>query len=189
MKSLLIIILLFSYIESSFALPAHVSDDLQVYYRSGPSTKYRLVGTLISGDAITILDDTTSKRFYKISTLQGETGWIAINKVKIGVSAKTQASKLQKSLTDSIDLIKKQADEIQRLKGLLNRQKIENENNSDKQSQLNSEISSLSNQINDLDDSNLIRWMTHAGIVTIFGVFLIFIVSIFRKRKNYNEIY
>lgn len=109
--------------------------------------------------------------------------------IKSGLSAKAQVKQLEETVSTSVALIKKQANEIHRLKSLLNTQKVKNDNQSNKQTQLTSEISTLNSQINRLDDSNLIRWVTHIAIVLVFGIFLLAIVSVFRKRKGYNEIY
>jgi len=177
------------FVNTSFAVNNYISDDLSVSYRTGPSAKYRISGAITSGDKITIIDSTNSRFFYKIKTEQGKSGWVPRELVKSGSSAKEKVKELQQTVSTSIALIKKQADEIHRLKSLINTQKVKNDYQSNKQSQLTTEISSLNNQINKLDDSNLIRWVTHIGIVLVFAIFLLSIVSLIRKRKSYNQIY
>jgi len=177
------------FVNTSFAVNHYVSDDLSVSYRTGPSAKYRISGTITSGDNITIIDSTNSQFFYKIKTEQGKSGWLPRKLVKSGLSAKEKVQELQQTVSTSIALIKKQADEIHRLKSLINTQKVKNDYHSNKQTQLTTEISSLNNQINKLDDSNLIRWVTHIAIVLVFAIFLLSIVSLIRKRKRYNQIY
>ncbi len=189
MKKIFVTLFLLSFIQTSFAYKAHVSDDLKVNLRTGPSLKYRVAGTLASGDSFKVIDDKASRKFLKIKTQNGKIVWIAKNKTTTGESLKSQNAALESSLSESVTLIKKQADEIHRLKSLLNSQKIENERQTNTQTKLTSEINSLSNQIDKLDDSNLIRWFTHASIVTIFALFLLFIISIFRKNKKYDEFY
>jgi len=177
------------FVNTSFAVNHYISDDLSVSYRTGPSAKYRISGAITSGDNITIIDSTSSRFFYKIKTEQGKSGWVPRERVKSGSSAKEKVKELQQTVSTSIALIKKQADEIHRLKSLINTQKVKNDYQSNKQSQLTTEISSLNNQINKLDDSNLIRWVTHIAIVLVFAIFLLSIVSLIRKRKSYNQIY
>ncbi len=188
-KNLLSVIFLFCYIDSSFAVQAYISDDIPVYYRTGPSTKYRVSGTVSFGETITIIDIKTSKRFLKIKTLTGRTGWIARNKIKFGESTLIKMEKLEQSVTHSIILIKKQANEIHRLKSLLNKQKVKNDKQTYTQNLLTSKISNLNQQIDNLDDSNLIRWLTHVAILGLLGAFLILIISRLTKRKSYNEIH
>jgi SH3 domain protein len=189
MKYIFITLFLLSFVQTSYAYKAHVSDDLKVNLRTGPSLKYRLAGTLSSGDSFTVIDNKASRKFLKIKTLKGKIVWIAKSKTTTGESIKSQKVSLEESLSESVTLIKKQADEIHRLKALLSSQKIENERQTNTQTKLNSEINSLSNQIDKLDDSNLIRWFTHASIVTIIAIFLLFIASIFRKNRKYDEFY
>ncbi len=187
MKNIFLALLLLSFIQTSYAYKAHVSDDLKINLRTGPSLKYRLAGTLNSGDSFTVIDDKISSKFLKIRTAQGKNAWIAKSKTEIGESIRSQKTSLETSLSESVLLIKKQADEIHRLKNLLNNQKIENERQSSTQSKLTSEINSLSSQIDKLDDSNLIRWFTNASIVTIFALFLLFVASIFKKKRKYDD--
>ena len=177
------------FVNTSFAVNNYISDDISVSYRTGPSAKYRISGAITSGDKITIIDSTNSRFFYKIKTAQGKSGWVPRELVKSGSSAKEKVKELQQTVSTSIALIKKQADEIHRLKSLINTQKVKNDYQSNKQSQLTTEISSLNNQINKLDDSNLIRWVTHIAIVLVFAIFLLSIVSLIRKRKSYDQIY
>lgn len=187
MKKLTLFLLLFSFVQTSYAYKAHVSDELQVNLRTGPSLKYRVSGTLTSGEPFTVINDQRSKKFLQIKTLDGKVAWIAKSKIKVGTSLKEKGLALEKSLANSVLLIKKQADEIHRLKNLLNTQKIENERHSTNETQLNSKINTLSNEIDKLDDSNLIRWFTHASIVSLFGIFLLFIASIIKKRRRYDS--
>ncbi len=189
MKNLLVIIFLFSYINNSFAVQAYIADDVPIYFRAGPSTKYRVSGTVSAGETVTIIDFKTSKRFFKIKVLTGKTGWLASNKIKFGESTLIKMKKLQQSITNSVALINKQANEIHRLKSLLNKQKIKNDKQTNQQSQLTSKISNLNNQIDNLDDSNLIRWITHISLLGFLAAFLIFIISLLTKRKSYNEIH
>jgi len=189
MKKCFLVAFLICFVNTSFAVNNYISDDLSVSYRTGPSEKYRISGAITSGDKITIIDSTNSRFFYKIKTEQGKSGWVPRELVKSGSSAKEKVKELQQTVSTSIALIKKQADEIHRLKSLINTQKVKNDYHSNKQSQLTTEISSLNNQINKLDDSNLIRWVTHIGIVLVFAIFLLSIVSLIRKRKSYNQIY
>jgi len=189
MKKCFLVAFLICFVNTSFAVNNYISDDLSVSYRTGPSEKYRISGAITSGDKITIIDSTNSRFFYKIKTEQGKSGWVPRELVKSGSSAKEKVKELQQTVSTSIALIKKQADEIHRLKSLINTQRVKNDYHSNKQSQLTTEISSLNNQINKLDDSNLIRWVTHIGIVLVFAIFLLSIVSLIRKRKSYNQIY
>jgi SH3 domain protein len=175
------------YTINSQAIEAYVSDDISIHYRSGPSAKYRIKGALTSGEVVSIVDS-SSKLFYKIKTQQGKLGWIERDQVSRGLSDKTKIVMLENSLSDSIDLVKKQADEIHRLKLFLSIQKIKNADYTSRQDLLTSRISSLNNEINSLDDSNLIRWITNVGIISLFAIFLLFITSIVKKSKRYNRI-
>lgn len=189
-KIYLFCLVFFMFVNSSYAMNAHVADDISTSFRSGPSNKHKIVGQLKSGESITILNIKNAKNYYKIQTIKGKTGWILKSKIKAGDSKFSQIEMLESSLTDSINLIKKQANEIHRLKSQLNEQKLKTESKSNKETQLTLEISDLNTQLSNQDDSNLIRWMTHGGIVALIGVFLgLIISSMLKRKKRLNQLY
>ena len=189
MKKYILCFLLICYASVSFAANNFVSEDIKINFRTGPSIKYRVSGSIPSGQKITIIDATSSRYFYKIKTMGGKTGWLSRKMIKSGISVREENKNLVQTLSTNVTLIQQQADEILRLKSLLDSQKVKSDQQTSKQSQLTTKISSLNSQLNKLDDSNLIRWITHIGIVLVFGGFLLAILSIFRRRKDYNEIY
>jgi SH3 domain protein len=187
MKIYLIAVILFSH--CTFAFSAYISEDSSVHFRTGPSIKYRVAGVIKSGEPVTVIDSRSNKSFHKIKTSKGVLGWVSSKQIKSGKSKLETIALLESSVSNSVILIKKQADEIHRLKNLLNQQKTENLTQSNKQVQLTSKINTLSSQIDKLDDSNLIRWLTHTGVITIFAIAMILLITIVRKRRSYNEIY
>lgn len=187
MKRYLVALVLF--FHCAFALSAYISEDSKVNYRTGPSTKYRVAGLLDSGTSVVIIDRESSKFFYKIKTQEGVFGWVSNTKIKPGKGSKDTITELQASISKSVSLIKKQANEIHRLKALLNQQKTKNYNQSNRQLLLTSQINTLTDKVDSLDDSNLIRWLTHTGVIAIFLIAMIMLIVTLRKRRNHNHIY
>lgn len=75
----------------SFAFSALAASDAviskSVTFRTGPGTKFSAQGTLKRGTAITVLDNTTSKSWWKIS-VDGKEGYVSKKYVKASASLK-----------------------------------------------------------------------------------------------------
>ncbi|WP_251978427.1 TIGR04211 family SH3 domain-containing protein [Salinicola avicenniae] len=93
-----------------FSLPAAaqeghwVSDELPTYVRSGPTDGYRIVGTLTSGDPITVLQ--TQGDYTQVRGPDGDAVWIQSQFVQQEPSAQDQLPALQEkveSLTSRLD--------------------------------------------------------------------------------------
>ncbi|MCM2131153.1 TIGR04211 family SH3 domain-containing protein [Larsenimonas rhizosphaerae] len=77
-----------------------VSDHLSTYVRSGPTDEYRIVGTVASGDRVTLL--ATDGDYSRIRSQGGDTVWIK--------SADLQE---QESVAEQVPALKARADELQ----------------------------------------------------------------------------
>lgn len=189
MNKIFLLLLIMTWSQTSFAYKAYVSDDLTVHLRTGPSVKYRVAASLKSGETFTVIEDKRSLRFVKIKLKSGRTLWIARKHIKSGMSHKLKSKALEKTLANNLQVMTEQADEIHRLNALLNEQKIKNDDHSNTQSLLNSQISSLHQDLEKLDDKNLIRWFTHTSVVTIIALFLVFVTAAYLKHRRRNYIY
>ncbi|PMR73889.1 TIGR04211 family SH3 domain-containing protein [Billgrantia endophytica] len=70
-----------------------VSDELTTYVRSGPTDGYRIVGTLTSGEPVTVLE--TSGNYSRVENSEGNTVWILSNELQQEPSAREQLPDLE----------------------------------------------------------------------------------------------
>lgn len=77
-----------------------VSDHLSTYVRSGPTDEYRIVGTVDSGDKVTLL--ATDGDYSRIRSQGGDTVWI-----------KSTDLQEQESVTEQVPALKARANELQ----------------------------------------------------------------------------
>ncbi|MEM5530390.1 SH3 domain-containing protein [Gammaproteobacteria bacterium AS21] len=189
MKKILLLVLSIFTINSCFANEAYISGPNSFYYHSGPSTKYKIIGSVDSQDTVEIIDTTNSHQFYKIKTKHGDTGWLSREYVSQGISEQAKTKLLRQDLTASLNLIKRQADEIHRLKMLVSTQKMARYIGETEQSKLNSQINNLTSEIDSLDDSNLIRWITHLSTIALLASIVLYMLGFFRNRKKNRQFY
>ena len=61
------------------AAERYVSDDLFIYLHSGPSTQYRIVGSVNAGSKVDVQQWNTETEFAKVIDPKGRTGWVETN--------------------------------------------------------------------------------------------------------------
>ncbi|MGL5358563.1 MAG: TIGR04211 family SH3 domain-containing protein [Shewanella sp.] len=81
----------------------YISDDVFLYLLNGPSTDYRILGSIEAGQPVTLLGETQGD-FSKIVDHKGREGWVASNLVVENPSFRAQVP----ALTDEIAQLKAQ---------------------------------------------------------------------------------
>ena len=93
---------------SSFAKETrYISDDVAIYMHSGPGTKYRIIGTIKAGEAVTYLQTNAASNFAQITTSKNKTAWIDGKSLSRQVSLKVWAPKLQAELAKTKEALAK----------------------------------------------------------------------------------
>jgi len=184
-KLLLTVFLLFS--VSAHAEKGHIADDAMIYVHNGPSNEYRIITRIKSGTAVQILKRNAKTKYVQIRMPKGKVGWVEPTAVNPGDSISIRLPKLQSSLEKSQTTVSTQASQIEKLQ-------IESNSMRDKSQQLSSEVAKLNATIKELnfkiessDESNLMRWFTHGGLVALGGVILGLLLPYFPKRRKQKD--
>jgi SH3 domain protein len=170
----------------SLAQAAHIADDVYVFMNSGPSNQYRINGRVTSGEPVEILD--RRDEYVQIKTEGGRVGWVPAPFVDEGVSNLSRMPELEAALSASRQQVEAQKQEIRVLKSSANSRLQESQQNQARVAQLEQEIATLKTEIANMDQSNLMRWLTHGGLVALGGVLIGLLVPYLpRRRKPRND--
>ena len=174
---------------AALTLPAYanqtryVSDELQAYVHSGPSTQYRILGTLNAGDAVTLDSVNSASGFAQVTDSKGRQVWLPENQLSATPSLRVRVPDLEaqvKELTAKLSTI--DADWQQRtrdmqakvsrsdsdmaaLQGENERLKAELQQAKDKMQTLNNHLDAEKREI-------LMRWFIYGGGVAGAGLLL-----------------
>ena len=161
----------------------YVSDDLHTFIHSGPGTKYKIVGSVNTGEHIKIIRK--ESKFTLVKDQKGRRGWINSKYVSNQLGLKERLPKLEAQLV--------------KLKAQLGEYKENAEskgskitNLEDKNSKLNTqleEVKALNRDLNEKLDTKkndlLMRWFTYGGLVAGGGLLLGLILPLLiPKRRN-----
>ncbi|MBV0932240.1 TIGR04211 family SH3 domain-containing protein [Marinobacterium weihaiense] len=188
MKKIVLFTALLGLSAPAWAERGHIADDAHVFFHSGPSNQYRIIGRVNSGEPIEILSRNDNTEYVQIRTESGRTGWLPGTLVGAGDSKLIELPKLESALEESRTTITEQADTIERLNSSLQQLQRESSTYTDQIRSLKTEIRDLQSQIAHMDQSNLMRWLTYGGLVAFGGVILGLIVPYLpRKRKRRDD--
>lgn len=173
--------------NSVFAEKGHIADDAMVYVHNGPSNEYRIITRIKSGTAVKILKRDPKTKYAQVRMPKGRIGWVEPTAISSGDSISVKLPKLQSSLEKSRSTVQQQSTKIEQLQAESTVMKEENAVLSRQVEQLNATIKELNFQIESSDESNLMRWFTHGGLVAIGGVVLGLLLPYFPKRRKRKD--
>lgn len=164
---------------------AHIADDVYVFTHGGPGNQYRINGRVNSGEPVTVLS--RQNQYIQIRTESGRTSWVPAEFVATGESKLSQLPELEEALESSQTRIASQDQEIARLNDQLAAVSGNNAEYVDQVEGLQQQIRQLESEIANMDQSNLIRWLTHGGLVALGGVVLGLLVPYMPKRRKRRD--
>lgn len=160
----------------------HIADDVQLFMHSGPSYEYRITGRVRSGEPVTVLEK--SGDYTKIELEGGRTGWVPNRYLAEGDSELLELPILREALAARESSVDDQANEIAMLRSRLETLQVENEQYTQDVVQRDAQIRDLQFEIQNMDQSNLMRWLTHGGLIALGGVILGLIIPNLPKRRK-----
>jgi len=187
MKKLVITALLTLLAGQAFAERGHISDEVSLFMHGGPGKQYRITGRTNSGDAVEIMQRDGKSKYVKIRTFTGREGWVEGKFVKVGLSIKERLPKLEEKLQTSRNKLDQQRSEYDDLNNRYNTLSTEKNEVLSQIDALNSDIRRLQLELDTRDESNLLRWFTHGGLVALGGVILGLILPMFSRRKKRRD--
>lgn len=165
----------------------YISDDLFTFIHSGPGRNYRILGSIVAGTEVKVLQTDSESNYVEIIDDKERTGWVDGEFVSKQKSLRELVPSLQKKLTDTTQTTQQTQTDNDSL-----RQQIAelSTQNSTLKKQLNS-IEKLnadySQKIESADQTAKMEWFTRGGIVAVIGLILGIIVAYLPKKRRKND--
>lgn len=165
----------------------YIRDDLFIFIHTGPSRNYRILGSVVAGTPITVLEENSETEFTQITDNEGRTGWVESRFVTSTMSQAEQLPKLREALTQTQDSLQTVQSENARMRQQLNdaRQQV-SELTTENESQANT-IKRLTAQVDNADNEEMVMWFTRGGIVAGAGILLGVLLTFIPKRRRRNN--
>ena len=165
----------------------YISDDLFTYIHAGPGRNFRILGSVVAGTRVTLLQEDTENNFVEIIDDKQRTGWVDAEFISISRSVRELVPGLQEQVekTEKTILQQRQSND------LLNQQIIDltsqNTNLKKKLSDAEIENAKKSQTLADYDQTAQMEWFTRGGIVAVISLLLGIILTYLPKKRRRND--
>lgn len=162
----------------------YISDELFIFLHAGPSRNFRILGSIIAGTKISILQVDEDAGFTKVKDDRGRVAWVESKFVssepsirvafdraseRLAVQDKDLKS-MQKQLSQAI----KDRNESEQRKLVLDKEITESKN----------KVAELEAHINQKAKIDQTLWFTRGTVLALISVILGFLLGLFARKKN-----
>lgn len=176
----------------------YISDNISVYLRRGPGLQYGLVGSLKTGDKVSILEKNQDGSFTKIKDEKNRTAWIESELLTNVASAKERLPELEQQIltlnetvtnaeqekqsliedySNQLDIARNKISKLETLKTDLEKQLKEK----------NAIVETLNSQLEENDQNVMLTWFTRGGIVAGSGLILGLLLPYITPRRRRKD--
>ncbi|MFM1338150.1 TIGR04211 family SH3 domain-containing protein [Yersinia enterocolitica] len=177
----------------------YISDELDTYVHSGPGNQYRIVGTLKSGDEVTLISVNDGTNYGQIRDSKGKTTWIPLDQLSETPSLRVRVPDLEqqvKTLTDklaNIDNSWNQRTAEMQQKGaasdsVISELQKENESLKNQLVVAQKKVNAVNLQLDDKQRTIILQWFMYGGGVAGIGLLLgLILPHLIPSRKKNNR--
>ncbi len=165
----------------------YIRDDLFVFLHSGAGRNYRILGSVEAGTPITVLQHNREQEFTEIRDNEGRRGWVETKFVSDQISRAELVPVLTERLAQAQSGTQGLQSENQRLNQQLTEARQQVSKLSSQVSTQEREIKQLSQQVDDSEQKELVRWFTRGGMVAGAGILLGVILTYLPKKKRRED--
>ena len=165
----------------------YISDDLFTFLHAGPGRNYRILGSVIAGTKVTLLQEDSDSEFVEVIDDKQRTGWIQAEYISKSRSVRELVPGLQKQLQEANATIKQQRIDNDLLNQRIADLSSQNAGITRKLDEIASENGRISSELANQDQSAQIEWFTRGGIVAVISLLLGIILTYLPKKRRRND--
>lgn len=165
----------------------YITDDLQAFMHSGPGRNYRILGSIVAGTKVTVLQEDQENGFIEIIDDNQRSGWVESGYITAQQSLKERTPQLQASLDESLENISEQA----QANDLLNQQLADlttrNASLVKDLETIKKDNQRIQRELDTQDKSAQMQWFTRGGIIAVVSILLGVIIAYLPKKRRRND--
>jgi len=192
---------------NSAAETGYVSDGVYTYMHKGPSSQFKIMGSISAGKKIEILEKSKDGKYTKILDSRGRRGWIMTKFASTKPSLKQRYSTLEEKYETQVKLNEElssnsKIDETNELKAQIEQLNIDlikaNKEAAVAKAQfekeyliakeeLDNELSLVQSKLKSEEVDIQIKWLTHGGLLVLVSFLIGIIVSSLTSKRRNNK--
>lgn len=164
-----------------------ISDDLFLYFHSGPGSNYRILGSMNAGDEIKVLSDTQND-YIHIEDSKGRKGWIDVKYLSDMPGLRVVVAELNEELanksvqvTDLNEKLSVTTADLESIKNQLANLKTE-------KSELEKKFAEASKELDNKELNTNMTYFKYGAAVLLIGLlFGLLVPRFFVRKQNYSS--
>jgi SH3 domain protein len=165
----------------------YISDDLFTYLHAGPGRNFRILGSVVAGTRVTLLQEDTENNFVEIIDDKQRTGWVDAKFIDVNRSVRELVPGLQKKVENTERIILQQRQNSDLLNQQISDLTSQNTNLKKKLSDAEKVNKKTTQTLADFDQTAQIKWFTRGGIIAIISLLLGIILTYLPKKRRKND--
>ena len=165
----------------------YISDDLFTYLHAGPGRNFRILGTVVAGTRVTLLQEDTEKNFVEIIDNKQRTGWVDAEFINAIKSDRTLLPDLKKQVEETKNTIFQQRETNDLLSQQIASLTSQNTNLKKKLSDTEKAHEKTTQTLTEYDQTSKIEWFTRGSIVAIVSLLLGIIITYLPKKRRRGD--
>jgi SH3 domain protein len=165
----------------------YISDDLFTYLHAGPGRNFRILGSVVAGTRVTLLQEDNEKNFYEIIDDKQRTGWVDAEFINTSRSVRELVPGLQQQVEENQQTILEQRQNNDLLNQQIADLTSQNGIAKKKLTELAKENADLTQTLADYDQTAQMEWFTRGGIVAVISLILGIIITYLPKKRRRND--
>ncbi|MDP5033001.1 MAG: TIGR04211 family SH3 domain-containing protein [Paraglaciecola sp.] len=165
----------------------YISDDLFTFLHAGPGRNYRILGSVVAGSRVIMLQQDRDNGFIEIIDDKQRTGWVDAEFINKTPSVREQIPSLQQNLQDANAALKQQRTDNDLLNQQIADLQSQNTTLARKLTEIESQNEQMSIELADQDQTAQIEWFTRGGIVAVISLILGIVITYLPKKRRRND--
>lgn len=165
----------------------YISDDLFTYLHAGPGRNFRILGSVVAGTRVNLLQEDTENNFVEIIDDKQRTGWVDAEFIDVNRSVRELVPGLQKKVENTEKIILQQRQNNDVLNQQISDLTSQNTNLKKKLSDAEKVNKKTTQTLTDFDQTAQMKWFTRGGIVAVISLLLGIILTYLPKKRRKND--
>lgn len=142
---------------------AFISEDLYVFLHRGPSSQFKIVGTLMAGTPITVTSRNDDSRYAEVRDDQGKSGWVEARFLTDSVTRRGRLEEVDRDLEKVRQSREGSGAKLASYEEEVRRFKTDNDKLKSKNGVLESEVKRVQNELAASDQDRQMTWFRNGA--------------------------
>ncbi|WNC67909.1 TIGR04211 family SH3 domain-containing protein [Thalassotalea nanhaiensis] len=169
--------------ESAENKTGFISDDLFIYFHSGPGTQYRILGSINAGEEVQLLG-AVENEYQQVQDAQNRTGWVDAKYISATPGLRVVLAELNEELADKTAQLGNLQSKMSETNKQLNALKQQNQQITKENQEISQKFEQASSELDEKDLDLKLTWFTYGAGVLVLGLILGLILPRFASRKS-----